>query len=68
MGESFRLAGEELFMKYKIANLTFDGVDSPLYQMGDVANDFYSIINSRFPYGKFGWFYGVILSITQSNS
>ena len=55
-------------MKYKIANLTFDGVDSPLYQMGDVANDFYSIINSRFPYGKFGWFYGVMLSITQSNS
>ena len=64
LGEILRQTGEELFMKYKVANLTFDGVDSPLLHMGDIDGDLGTIANSRFPYGKFGWFYGVMVSIT----
>lgn len=55
-------------MKYKVANLTFDGVDSPLFHMGDIDGNVGSIIDSRFPYGKFGWFYGVMLAITIFHS
>ena len=46
-------------MKYKVANLTFDGVDSPLFHMGDIEGDLGEAIHSRFPYDKFGWFYPV---------
>ena len=64
MGEIIRQEGEELFRKYKVANLTFDGVDSPLLHMGDFDGDLGQVIgqvvNSSFPYGKFGWLYGVI--------
>ena len=59
LGVSISQAREELFMKYKVANLTFDGVDSPLLDMGDIGGDLGEAIHSRFPYDKFGWFYGV---------
>ena len=49
-------------MKYKVANLTFDSVDSPLFHMGDIDGNIGAILDSRFPYGKFGWFYGVMVS------
>ena len=55
-------------MKYKVANLTFDGVDSPLFYMGDIDQNIGAILDSRFPYGKFGWFYGVMLAITIFHS
>ena len=64
MGEYIIQANETLFMKYKVANLTFDGVDSPLLHIDDwdIDDPLGKIVKSRFPYGKFGWFYGVILS------
>ena len=68
LGESFSQAGEKLFMKYKVANLTFDGVDSPLFHMGDIDGNIGAILDSRFPYGKFGWFYGVMIAITILHS
>ena len=63
LGEMIRQTNETLFMKYKVANLTFDGVDSPLLHAGDVDEIIGHLVNSRFPYGKFGWLYGVILKV-----
>ena len=59
MGEYIIQANETLFMKYKVANLTFDGVDSPLLHIDDwdIDDPLGKIVKSRFPYGKFGWFY-----------
>ena len=52
-------------MKYRVANLTFDGLDSPLLYTGDVGGELGDMLsdfmNQRFPFGKFGWFYGVII-------
>ena len=61
LGETIRQANETLFMKYTVANLTFDGLDSPLFHMGDIDGDLGQVLNSTFPYDKFGWLYGVIL-------
>ena len=66
LGVSMTEAGEELFMKYTVSNLTFEGLDSPLLHMGDIDDIIGQIVNSRFPYGKFGWLYGVIWGIIVS--
>jgi len=51
-------ANESLFLKTYVANLTFDGIVSPLLQMGDEdLGDFGSVIDSVFPEDHFSYFY-----------
>ena len=60
MNQSITAANETLFMRARIGNLTFDGIDSPLLHMGDGdMGDIGAAINESIPYDKFGWFYTV---------
>ena len=60
LGSFFDLYEETLFIKARIGNLTFDGIDSPLLHMGDGSSgalgDMFADI---FPFDRFGWFYDV---------
>jgi len=57
MNVSIDQANETMFMKTSIRNLTFDGIGSPLLEMGDIGGDMGDAINASIPYDKFGWFY-----------
>ena len=59
LGESIKQAGEGLFLKTAVSNLTFDGIDSPLLHMGDIDGDLGAAINNSIPFDRFGWFYSV---------
>ena len=59
MNVSIDKANETMFMKTSIRNLTFDGIGSPLLEMGDIGGDMGDAINASIPYDKFGWFYSV---------
>ena len=61
LGVSMDLFDEKLFIKTRVGNLTFDGIDSPLLHMGDddgggILGD---MLNDKLPFDRFGWFYGV---------
>lgn len=51
-------SNETLFIKARVGNLTFDGIESPMLHMGDVGGDFGDMISSELPFDRFGWFYG----------
>merc|ERR1711892_18165 len=57
MNETFYLNNERLFIKARVGNITFDGIDSPLLHMGDVGGMLGDAINQNVPYDRFGWFY-----------
>jgi len=57
MNDTLKQENESLFMRARIGNLTFDGLDSPLIQMGDLGGDIGDAINASIPYDRFGWFY-----------
>ena len=59
MDESIKQANETMFMRARIGNLTFEGIGSPLLDMGDVEGPMGDAINASIPYDKFGWFYSV---------
>jgi scavenger receptor class B protein 1 len=59
MEESIKQANETMFMRTRIGNLTFEGIGSPLLEMGDVGGPMGDAINASIPYDKFGWFYSV---------
>ena len=59
MNKTLKQANEKLFMRAKIGNLTFDGLDSPLLHMGDLGGDIAAAFNASTPYDRFGWFYSV---------
>ena len=52
---------ETLYIKARIGNLTFDGVDSPLLHMADEAGSgaLGDMLASQVPFDRFGWFYDV---------
>merc|ERR1712156_832550 len=52
------LCNEEMFIKVRVGNLTFDGVDSEMLHMGDVDGDLGEKISGILPWDRFGWFYG----------
>jgi len=56
MDFSFKETNESLFMKTKVSNITFDGIDSPLLHMGENTSLSGAI---NIPFDRFGWFYGV---------
>ena len=57
---SIDLYNETLFMKATIGNLTFDGIDSPLLDMGgDIDGPLGDMIQGTIPFDRFGWFYDV---------
>jgi len=58
MDHSLKDFGEELFVKVRVGNLTFEGIDSPLLHMGDDAGPLKPAIEGNIPFDKFGWFYG----------
>lgn len=51
-------SNETLFIKARVGNLTFDGIESPMLHMGDIGGDFGDMISSELPFDRFGWFYG----------
>ena len=59
MNETLKQANERLFMRARIGNLTFDGIDSPLLHMGDLGGDIGAAINATIGNDRFGWFYSV---------
>ena len=60
INQSIVTAEEGLFMRARIGNLTFEGIDSPLLHMGDGdIGDIGAAINESIPYDRFGWFYTV---------
>ena len=59
MNQSITEANETLYMRTRVGNLTFEGVDSPLLHMGDSGGDIGAAINSSIPFDRFGWYYGV---------
>jgi hypothetical protein len=56
MDQSFKQNNDSLFMKARVGNITFDGIDSPLLHMGE-DSQLAGAIN--IPFDRFGWFYGV---------
>ena len=63
MNQTIEAAGERMFMKVRIGDLTFDGIDSDLLHMGDGdLGDIGEAINASIPYDRFGWFYSVSLT------
>merc|ERR1719318_2320313 len=54
MDESIKQANETMFMRARIGNLTFEGIGSPLLEMGDVEGPMGDAINASIPYDKFG--------------
>ena len=59
MNETLKQANERMFIRARIGNLTFEGIDSPLLHMGDLGGDIGAAINESIPYDRFGWFYSV---------
>ena len=59
MNETLRQGNETMFMRARVGNLTFEGIDSPLLHMGDLGGDIGAAINASIPYDRFGWFYSV---------
>jgi len=57
MDMALGFCNEEMFIKVRVGNLTFDGVDSEMLHMGDVDGDLGEAIGANIPYDKFGWFY-----------
>jgi len=57
MDQSIIQGNETMFMRVRIGNLTFEGIDSPLLHMGDLGGDIGAAINASIPYDRFGWFY-----------
>ena len=63
LGMSISLYQENLFLKTKIGNLTFDGIDSPLLHMADESGNgmLGDMLENQIPFDRFGWFYDVSL-------
>ena len=61
LGMSIDLYQETLFMKVKVGNLTFDGIDSPLLHMADESGNgmLGDMLENQIPFDRFGWFYDV---------
>jgi len=57
MNETLRQANETMFMRARIGNLTFEGIDSAMLHMQDIGGEMGDAINASIPYDKFGWFY-----------
>merc|ERR550519_1808112 len=50
--------GEEMFIKVRVGNLTFDGVDSKMLHLGDFGGpQLGGAISDNIPFDRFGWFY-----------
>ena len=56
MNAAFQQNDDRFFMKARIGNITFDGIDSPLLHMGENTTLGGAI---NIPFDRFGWFYGV---------
>jgi CD36 family len=56
MNAAFAENNDTFFMKARIGNITFDGIDSPLLHMGEDTMLGGAI---NIPFDRFGWFYGV---------
>ena len=54
MNQSMYKYDEKLFIKARVANITFDGIDDPLLHMADQ-----DVIPIDIPFDRFGWFYSV---------
>jgi len=52
---AIKLCNEELFIKVRVGNLTFDGVDSELLHLADIGDELGGAL--RPPFERFGWFY-----------
>ena len=61
LGLTIPTYNEQLYMKARVGNLTFDGVDSPLLHMSDETDDptFGNMLDNQIPFDRFGWFYDV---------
>ena len=61
LGMTIGSYNENLFMKARVGNLTFDGVDSPLLHMSDGTDDdsLGNMLDEMLPFDRFGWFYEV---------
>merc|ERR1711970_88320 len=57
MDETLKQNNDTMFMRARIGNLTFEGIDSPLLHMGDVGGEIGDAIQGSIPYDRFGWFY-----------
>jgi len=58
MDQALKLCNETMFMKVRVGNLTFDGVDSEMLHLGDSAMpDLEEAISANIPFDRFGWFY-----------
>jgi len=59
LGVTIDMYNEELFIKARIGNLTFEGIDSPLLHMADEANGgaLGDMLANQIPFDRFGWFY-----------
>lgn len=59
MDSTLKLYNQTLFMKARVGNLTFEGIDSELLHMGDdTESEIGDAINANIPFDRFGWFYG----------
>ena len=59
MNETLGMNNQTVFMRARIGNLTFDGIDSPLLHMEDIGGAMGDAINASIPFDRFGWFYSV---------
>ena len=57
MDASIKADNQMLFIKARVGNLTFEGLDNPLLHMGDIDGDLGDAITASIPFDRFGWFY-----------
>jgi len=56
MDSSIKMFDEKLFVKVRVGNLTFEGINSQMLHMGD-DSPLGPIIQGNIPFDRFGWFY-----------